>query len=59
LDDILLSSFRPGLYLLMGAVGFVLLIACANIGNLQLVRSRVRSKETAIRTALACLIHHT
>ena len=52
LDDVLLSSFRPALYMLLGAVGFVLLIACANIGNLQLVRSRARSKETAIRSAL-------
>jgi putative ABC transport system permease protein len=52
LDDELLSSFGPGLYMLLGAVGFVLLIACANIGNLQLVRSRARSKETAIRSAL-------
>jgi putative ABC transport system permease protein len=52
LDDVLLSSFRPGLYMLLGSVGFVLLIACSNIGNLQLVRSRARSKETAIRSAL-------
>jgi putative ABC transport system permease protein len=52
LDEVLLSSFRLGLYMLLGAVGFVLLIACANIGNLQLVRARGRSKETAIRSAL-------
>jgi putative ABC transport system permease protein len=52
LDDILLNSFRPGLYMLLGAVGFVLLIACVNIGNLQLVRSRGRVKEMAIRGAL-------
>jgi putative ABC transport system permease protein len=52
LNDLVTSEIRPALHLLSGAVGFLLMIACANVASLLIVRGIARQQEFAVRIAV-------
>ncbi len=55
LHEVMVGTIRPSLFVLFGAVVFVLAVACANVVNLMFARAASRQKELAIRTALGAV----